>query len=205
MKPFILRIGVSLITLALGMVTSFVWKTITPWQGGRNASETLRLHVHAETTTFKLREEPDVQVTITNTGSETVTLVLPGDGSGWGARTPAVNWSIVPLDERARNAPSNELRILGCGNMDQMRWEEIFTLAPGETKTFKVSLPWLRGPGVYRVAFHYTNRPGLGGGGRSFWYNPLDGNALYPLAVWRARYSTECALVSNEIVVTVTE
>jgi hypothetical protein len=85
-----------------------------------------------------------------------------------------------------------------CGNINALRSDEVFDLAPGETKELKgwVYLEPFKEPGVYKVVFLYANRPSLEWKGI-----PLGEHDK--MAMWFIRLSTKATLSSNELVFTV--
>lgn len=159
-------------------------------------SNDLRLTLRFSATTLHVGEEVNFTATITNTGNQNVRLVLPGDGSGQGLRTPDVSMFVARNDDAAR-PPSYPERFLGCGTIRALTTEEIFTLAPGGSKSLGEDLSrQFNEPGVYRVALLYANSPSLGWQGR---------RVISPMATFGVKSSTECNLISNEVLITVEE
>ncbi len=105
-------------------------------------------------------------LTLKNAGSKPLRLVVPGDGSDVGWRTPVVTWTAT-----MNGAPATPLEGGRCGMMNRIEANEIFTLAPGASRTVKdwVPLPSFA-PGTYDLTLTYRNDPGLQarkGGGES--------------------------------------
>lgn len=94
-------------------------------------------------------------LTLKNEGSTPRTLVEPGDGSEYGRRTPILAWSAT-----RDGKPATELERPGCGMMNAIEASEIFTLAPGASRSMST---WIHGPsyapGRYEVTLRYTNDP----------------------------------------------
>lgn len=161
----------------------------------------LKLRLSVTRTTWKMSETPRLKVSIQNNSLEPVTLVHPGDGSESGWRTPIINWSVLPTASRKKH--SNQavpLSIPRCGNMNPFDASEMFSLAPGQTKTWNTWIshsPFLNlKPGRYRVVFLYANRPDLQ------WRNEQEND---PLLMEQVRNSRECSLKSNEITLLITK
>jgi hypothetical protein len=150
-------------------------------------------------------EDPDapagsalVTAVIQNNRSEAVTLVAPGDGSLVGRRTPVIRWSVTRVGEflPQRRHPLRDLSG-GCGNMNPVTADDVFTLAPGESKHLDLwSAVGLTEPGTYRVVFHYDNRPEMPS--REGLDGPID-----PAVARSVRGSLPCTLRSNELVITI--
>ena len=192
-KRLTFRFCVGFLTFFLGLGAFIGWEGLK----GSPHSDELTLRFVSGTTALKVDESPIVKLYITNNGKETVTLVHPGDGSEVGWRTPVVQWSILaPGDETAHFPSPREL--IRCGNINSLDWDEVFRLAPGETKEMKVWLPRFKAPGQYRVQFFYENRPGMEWGG-------IELGIHNPIAMWRVKNSTACSLSSNELFFTVNE
>ena len=161
----------------------------------------LVMQLSSPKTTLKVKEQPQVSVSITNNGEKPVTLVQPGDGSESGWRTPIINWSVLEANSKAKHptqaAPQRRAR---CGNINRLKAEEVFTLAPGESKELKnwIYLEPFAKAGKYKVVFLYANRPTLKWSGI-----PLGEHDAK--AMGRVKNSTECSLVSNEVSFTIRE
>lgn len=97
-------------------------------------------------------------LTLTNTSSQAVQLVVPGDGSQVGWRTPILTWTA-----KLEGKPIAELSPARCGMMNAIEADEIFTLAPGESRTL---IEWLGepsyAPGTYDLTLRYRNDPLFG-------------------------------------------
>jgi len=97
-------------------------------------------------------------LTLTNTSEQPVQLVLPGDGSQVGWRTPILTWTA-----KSGGKPIAELAPARCGMMNAIEASEIFTLAPGASRTLVEWLGWPRyAPGTYDLEVRYRNDPSLG-------------------------------------------
>ena len=167
-------------------------------------STNVAVQFSAQDTSLRAGEETQIRLVIKNEGDRAVRLVEPGDGSESGWRTPVVAWSVIKDSDAAQhpNEPSTEVKVRDCGNVNSLKWGEVFRLAPGKSKEILDTnwLPPFSEPGVYRVVFLYANRPSMRwekGGGTFGFNNPLE--------MWRVRHSTEATAVSNEIVFTVSD
>jgi hypothetical protein len=172
----------------------------------KKAPPLLAVHLSSSRTTLKGEQFLEVTVSVTNKGKQPVTLVRPGDGSGDGWRTPIVQLSMIPVAGKSGHLKAKhpveatpEMRGR-CGNINPLKADEVFEVAPGQTTKLT---NWhqrlhLTAPGRYSVVFLYANRPTMAWQGL-----PLakhDAGAMR-----RVRNSTECSLVSNPIIVTVTK
>jgi hypothetical protein len=130
------------------------------------------------------------EIELVNSGDRTVTLVMPGDGSGVAWRTPVLRWSISPEPQATRMAR--------CGNVNRLRPDEVFTLAPGERRRLRNWVPPIFGvtPGDYALRLSYINDPTLKWEGLEL--GPHD-----PEAMQRVRESTPCRVIGNEVKITV--
>lgn len=158
-------------------------------------SENLSLELFATKTSLRIGEEADIFARITNVGTESVRLVMPGDGSEQGMRTPVISWSVLRFSSTESHPSQPVPDKLGCGNLNELEFDELFTLAPGESK----ELPQLyqrpfESPGKYRLVFLYANRPTMEWGGVTH-HNQV--------AMLDVQGSTECNLVSNEVLIEV--
>jgi hypothetical protein len=156
----------------------------------------LVLHIAAKETTLTQGQDAKITATISNKGQKPVTLVLPGDGSESGWRTPLIGWSAIK-GEMAANHPKTLPLFRGkrfCGNINCLKKEEVFVLAPGQSKKFAEWIGHLEltGPGTFRVVFCYANEPGLEWDGV-----PLGRHD--PDAMRQVQKSHRCFLVSNEL------
>jgi hypothetical protein len=160
----------------------------------------LDLHISAKETSLTLGEPPQIRATITNKGRAPVTLVVPGDGSESGWRTPLVGFSSVKVGGGKPKHPAEVPLYRGgrCGNVNPLKADEVFSLAPGESKDLGgwVGWPQLPEPGTYGVLLYYANDPGLKWRGVPL--GPHDPDALS-----RVAKSHKCLLVSNELRLTV--
>lgn len=166
---------------------------------GEEKSPALVMQFSSPKTFLQVKEQPQVSVSITNKGEKPVTLVLPGDGSESGWRTPIVNWSVIEASSKAKH-PTKAVpqRVLRCGNINPLKADEVFVLAPGESKELKnwIYLEPFAKAGKYNVVFLYANRPTLKWSGL-----PLGEHDAK--AMERVKNSTECSLVSNEVSLTI--
>jgi hypothetical protein len=199
MKRFILRLGILVLTFLIGTGIFYAWEQLSPWKSSRQSNE-LSLVFMTSSTAVRAYDSATAKIFVTNYSNANVTLVQPGDGSWSGWRTPSVAWSIMEITDSGEEAPTPRARLIGCGNVAplRLRWSEVFQLAPGESKELKVSGPYFSKPGIYKVKFLYANQPSTEWLGRA---SVLQN----PLAMWRAKHSTETRLISNEITFTVTE
>jgi len=158
----------------------------------------LSVELKAETTSISVMEQPKVNVIISNRGSDPVVLVRPGDGSDRELRTPLTRWLIEPVPGEG-DAEGILRTVMNCGNINALRREEVFTLAPGQSENLPMSV-WavFSKPGKYRVRFEYENRPSMEWGGIVLGQHH-EGTML------RVRKSTACKLTSNEVIFVVTE
>ncbi|WP_038170493.1 hypothetical protein [Verrucomicrobium sp. BvORR106] len=152
-----------------------------------------------------------VKVSVTNNGSEPVTLVRPGDGSLEGQKTPVIEFSWVPRDERKLEnpqAPPMEYPKNGCANLLPITMNDVFRLAPHETRVLAEFLPVRKLPaqsGRYAVVFFYLNLPSMGlpGPGIPSAAFPNKAGGLRETGadvVAALRGSLPCLLRSNEVV-----
>lgn len=151
-----------------------------------DAEAVVSLHLATSTPVVKVGEPLSFSLRIVNSSKRSVTLVLPGDGSEDGMRTPRIRWT--PESPRRGR----------CGNINCLRSDEVFTLAPGEERELGdwVGRPELPGPGTHRVAVTYENVPDLGWSGV-----PLGDHD--EAAMERIRRSTPVRSTSNAIEVVV--
>ncbi len=170
------------------------------------AAAHLALRVTVDKTVFHKGNFPNMQVAVINQGAAPVTLVEPGDGSDVGWRTPCIGWSILPTSDPGLKHPRSipALHVLRCGNVNTLKAQEIFDLAPGSTHLLpngSFDEAWFqtvakRPAGTYRIVFYYQNDPA-----RRWSGIPLGQQD--PDAIKRSQASTPCFLVSNELVITV--
>src|SRR5262245_34421955 len=116
--------------------------------------------------TIRIGESVYFVATITNRGSKPVTLVQPGDGSNCRLRTPVVGWSVLEADANAQKHPATVppfKGFRGCGNINSLRMNEVFTLPPGAGIRLAdwIGHPIFEKPGRFRVVFYYHNIPDL--------------------------------------------
>jgi hypothetical protein len=123
---------------------------------------------------------------LTNHGPRPLTLVLPGDGSRMGRRNPVVEWLFTPGGKLSG--------FEGCGNINELKAGEVFTLQPGETRELHEWVAPLAWPTARRFSavMVYSNQPDL----------PFQGVILRPhdeRELARLRKSDRCRVLSNEI------
>ena len=150
----------------------------------------------------KANETPHLSVSLENRGWRSVTLVQPGDGSLVGWRTPVISWAGFNPD----------FPIGRCGNINALKKDEIFTIAPGGKvqlnsgwiqASFLARFPtqpgtFLLQPGTYQVSFNYSNVPNLKWTGI-----PLGRHDWF--AMRRLRNSTPFEGTSNTVAITVVD
>jgi hypothetical protein len=156
----------------------------------------IRLWVAAELAELGLHTSPArIRAFITNRGKRYVTLPLPCDGSWDGWRTPFVGWSVVRADDpkAVHSLPPTQGWFRKCGNLDPIRSDDIVTLQPGETR--EIDVRQVSESGRYRILFFYRNDPTLA--------VVSDLSSCLPEVKQAIKRSTPCALVSNELKVTV--
>ncbi|MCA9588309.1 MAG: hypothetical protein KC657_23465 [Myxococcales bacterium] len=128
-------------------------------------------------------------LTLTNAGKAPVSLVVPGDGSEVGWRTPVISWSVTT----PKGAPVAERGGGRCGMMNRIEASEIFTLAPGASRTIGMWVaPPNVAPGTYNVQLRYRNDPSIGA---------RKGNAD-PAVVAKIAASSACDVTTPTIRVT---
>lgn len=152
-----------------------------------------------------------VKVSVVNSGNVPVTLVRPGDGSWEGQRTPVVEFSWVPRDERKLEnpqAPPMEYPKNGCANLLPITMSDVIRLAPHEARVLADFLPVRKlpaRPGSYAVVFYYLNLPSMGMPGPGIpsvaFPNRAGGLSETGADVVEAlRGSLPCLLRSNQVV-----
>ena len=196
MRRFSFRLGISLLTFALGVGAFIGWEQLK----GSSFEDELTLRFVPQRTVVRVGEYPEINLYITNHGKDMATLVQPGDGSGSAWRTPVVEWSILEAGEWKEHpaVPDMEPKVRMCGNINALKWDEVFRLAPGETKELAEYMPAFRKPGNYRVRVLYANRPWMK------WLG-IELGTHDPIAMWRVKHSTETTVISNEVFFTVNE
>jgi hypothetical protein len=182
-------------------LTGGVLCSADPLQDRQEATTaTLDLHISAKATSLTLGQQPQITATITNKGKAPVTLVLPGDGSESGWRTPLVGFSSIKIDKEKPKHPATVPLYRGgrCGNVNALKSNEVFSLAPGKSQDLSgwIGSPRFTEPGTYSVVFYYSNDPELKWRGI-----PLGKHD--PDAMKRVEKSHKCLLISNELNLTV--
>jgi hypothetical protein len=180
---------------------SIVWVFLTaslllaPAQAADVPACGVELHLRAKAAVVEVERQhlntwTAFDIELVNSGDRTVTLVMPGDGSEVAWRTPVLRWSVSPEPQ-----PTQMAR---CGNINPLRPDEVFTLAPGERRRLREWVPPIYGvtAGAYTVRLSYTNDPTLKWRGVEL--GPHD-----PEAMQRVRESTPCRAVSNDVEITV--
>ncbi|MCA1593462.1 MAG: hypothetical protein LC754_12600 [Acidobacteria bacterium] len=195
MRKFLLGVAILLFTAMVGVLA---YETL----GHASRSTNVALQFSAQNTSLHVGEETQIRLVIKNQGDRAVRLVEIGDGSESGWRTPVVALSIIKDDNAAQHPtePSTELKVRDCGNVNALKWGEVFRLAPGDTRELSAETwrpPFLE-PGVYRVVVLYANRPSM-----SWFKGGIFSGRDNPLEMWRVQHSTEATAVSNEVVFTV--
>jgi hypothetical protein len=101
--------------------------------------------------------QPRFELALTNRGAHSLKLVLPGEGSTEGMRTPDLTWTAI--DEEGDVIDPVNLR--RCGRINPVDASEVFTLAPGATRT--ISGAWMDPAGFdggpYELSLRYKNDP----------------------------------------------
>ena len=145
-----------------------------------NTKESPKIDIELTTSTpvVESHQTPQFSVTLVNRDKYPVTLVKPGDGSFEGLCTPVISWSIIDVDDASRDPRQPGI---GCGNMNPLRRDEVFTLDPGEKITFNSQRgDWIRPSqlyqGTYQVSLNYSNVPKLK------WQNS---KIRYNLSMWQ--------------------
>jgi hypothetical protein len=128
-------------------------------------------------------------LTLTNNSKTPVRLVVPGDGSQVGWRTPIITWRATVGDRAVEPLEAGR-----CGMMNAIQSDEVFALAPGESRTLRDWLGWPRyAPGSYDIAVTYRNDPTLG----------ARKGAVAPEVAALLAASSACEITSNTVPVTV--
>jgi hypothetical protein len=146
----------------------------------------LSLRVEPTTVVLRPKQTPKITARLINNGARSLTIVLPGDGSRMGRRTPVIEWIFTP--------GGRVIGVEGCGNINELKRGEVFTLQPGETRDLGTWVAPLALPPQPR--FHgvmvYTNDPALSFHGVLL--HPHDEGELA-----RLHMSDRCRVESNEI------
>ena len=114
---------------------------------------------------WRLGEKVDLRVRIINRSSESVRLIGSLDGSDIGWRFPHCTFEIVGPD----GAPTESDNLRRCGNMNDLRHEEIVEVAPGASfdpyqklDNYGFFEHWIfysdpfKEPGEYKLRFRYS-------------------------------------------------
>jgi hypothetical protein len=146
----------------------------------------LSLWVEPTKLVFGESASPRVYARLTNNGARTLTLVRPGDGSRTGRRTPKLTWHFTPGGVLTG--------FEGCGNINELRRGEVFTLNPGETQQLEEWITPLALPAVRTCSavLIYANDPSLAF--RGVLMRPHDEFELRRLGA-----SDRCRVVSNQV------
>jgi hypothetical protein len=116
--------------------------------------------------------------------------VKPGDGSESGWRTPLIDW--------IANGKERFGRLMRCGNINGLKFDEVATIAPGKSMQFCewIGYPSFGGNGELNIALRYRNRPTLVWQGIPL--RPHNQNAMQ-----RIEESPHVILVSNTVTIRV--
>jgi len=184
--------------IAILLLVAGCFPSVLPIEPSSQEHRALSLKLSAEAASLRVMEQPQVNITISNQGRDPVVLVRPGDGSDRELRTPLTTWLVEPVP--GEGDPEAILRsIMNCGNINALRPDEIFSIAPGESATFRTNVPAVFSkPGKYRVRYMYENRPLME------WKGIVLGQHDEG-AMRRVRESTACKLTSDELVFIVSE
>jgi hypothetical protein len=159
----------------------------------------VKLTIEAVERRFAADKGMRIKTRWTNLTRDPVVLTCPGDGSGWGWRTPLVGWSALPVAETEAKHPIKVPQLSGgrCGNINAIGAADVLRLAAGQSHVIEgwAEFPRLEA-GRYRVVFYYENRPLLAPKGV-----PLGQHE--PAALKAIRGSRACLLRSNELIVEV--
>lgn len=131
--------------------------------------------------------EKRFSATLSNKGKKSVTLVEAGDGSEAGWRTRMLEW----IATTPAGKPAQPVQLARCGLTNPIDEREVFTLAPGQSKTM---IDWLDQPrvvkGHYDARLVYKNDPHHGSTGKG---------GMSPAAAAKIAASTPCKVTSNTI------
>jgi hypothetical protein len=188
------------IILAFSLTGAGFWSADPLPNRQQTGAATLGLHIAAKDESLTVGQQAQITATITNNGKAPVTLVLPGDGSESGWRTPLVGFSSIKMDKDKPRHPATVPLYRGgrCGNINALKSNEVFTLAPGKSKDLSgwIGSPQFTEPGTCSVVFYYANDPTLKWRGV-----PLGKHD--PDALKQVEKSYQCLLISNELKLTV--
>ena len=150
------------------------------------SSQGLCLTIEPETVVIRRSQRPTLEARLTNLGGRPLTLVLPGDGSRSGRRTPIIEWVFKPGGKVSG--------FEGCGNINELKPGEVFTLQPGKSYALgpwitPLALPLLE---TFSGVMVYMNDPSLEF--RGILLREHDEAELL-----RLRTSDRCRVESNEI------
>jgi hypothetical protein len=191
MRTAALRIGLSLIVCAAA--------------GARPAPADescigVKLEISTREPVVKIGDAPKLDAFVVNESTATVHVVRPGDGSSIGWRTPIVGWSVINAASKSATHPSAPPPPRGArdGNINALSTKDLLTLKPGARESLG---PWIGNPsfpstGSFRVVFYYRNDPDLP-------WKGIPLGAHDPEAMRAVKSSAKCALVSNELLLTV--
>lgn len=132
---------------------------------------------------------PHYALTLTNGGKKTVRLVLPGDGSEVSWRTPSLTWIATSHGKPAPRADAGR-----CGLSNSIAEDEIFDLAPGQSREIKEWLGYPRFlPGTYDISVRYRNDPSI----------PTRKAGMTPAVARKIASSATCDVTTNSVVTTI--
>jgi hypothetical protein len=111
-----------------------------------------------------------------------------------------VGFSSIKIDKEKPKHPATVPLYRGgrCGNVNALKSNEVFSLAPGKSQDLSgwIGSPRFTEPGTYSVVLYYSNDPELKWQGI-----PLGKHD--PDAMNRVEKSHKCLLISNELNLTV--
>ena len=190
MKNKIIKISVALMTFIVGIV---IYWLISPY----TYSDKIDLRITAQKSSVGVLEGVWVNAVLTNKGSKLLRLVLPGDGSEDAWRTPIIKWNVQVLD---RPQPEHNSKSYRCGNIDALKWGEVFHLYPNQIRAFdrQVDRSLMFQPGTYKISMVYINDPSKDWDGLPLGFHNL-------LEMCFVHHSTRCEVISNEIIITISK
>lgn len=106
-----------------------------------------------------------INASIFNNSEDSIKIVLPGDGSKIGWRTPILRWSVIKVSEdnnHPNDLPEYQKGLGRCGNMNELKIDEIVTINPKSTLDLKgrIGVPRILGEvGSYSVKLYFLNDP----------------------------------------------
>ncbi|MDQ6622901.1 MAG: hypothetical protein M3Y86_05385 [Verrucomicrobiota bacterium] len=161
------------------------------------------LRVAPAEVTVKRGEVPTVKVTLENRTADTATVILR-KGGNFGLQEPLVGWSLKPLDAATSSdnspPPVPAVAPVGYQVVSALRRGDFFSIAPTEGTDLSdfFPLPSDLTAGRYRAVFYYILDRQMKATGTAIETNEPKVERLL-------RQATPCKLISNEIVLTVTD